>query len=157
MATKKKVFTLNLKSVASIRTLRKTLLQSICKKWKTCTSWVYITTKPITDITKIKFTLKNKKHKYIEKPSIIYNQYIKKSKGHATSFYSPGGTLLVIPRKPFLNLTHFTLKAKPQQWVSLWKRVAKETKKMEKPFYISTHGHGVSHLHVRLEKKIKYK
>ena len=50
----------------------------------------------------------------------------------------------------------FTFNASPKEWTGLWKRVAKESKKMKKPFYISTHGHNVNWLHIRLEKNIKF-
>jgi hypothetical protein len=50
----------------------------------------------------------------------------------------------------------FTFNASDKEWVDLWKRVAKESMKIKHPFYISTHGHGVNWLHIRLEKNIKY-
>jgi hypothetical protein len=117
---------------------------------------LYFISKKITDTSNIKFILKRTPHKIDKKLSGAYNTYVKNSRGNTTSFYSPSGeTLLVIPRKGYINLMDFTFNASDKEWVDLWKRVAKEFTK-KKFNYISTHGHGVNWLHIRLEKNIKY-
>jgi len=144
---------LNLKNTKSILQLRKNIMSSSKgQPWDKI--WTYIISNGITDITKIKYILKTKKFNVNKTPSKVYEKYIKK--GNFSSFYSPGGTLLVIPNKPYINITDFAYHATQKEWISLWRRVAKETKKMKRPFYISTHGHGVNWLHVRLENKLKY-
>ena len=144
----------NSKSILSFRQLLKS--RSGCKSWNHCNNWLYFISKPINDIKNISFTIKTRNHQIDKRLSNVYQSYIKQSKGIATSFYSPGGTLLVIPRKGYINLMDFTFNASNREWIGLWKRVARESKKIKQPFYISTHGHGVNWLHIRLEKKLKY-
>jgi hypothetical protein len=156
----KKKFTLNLTSTKSINDLRKIILSTQpddCLSWDDCKSWLYFISKKIDNIKNIQFSLKREKYTIDKIPSNKFNSYIKKSKGDSVSFYSPSGTLLVIPRKGYINLMDFTFNASPREWVNLWKKVAKETKKIKKPFYISTHGHSVNWLHIRLEKNIRFK
>ena len=150
----KEFFFLNLKNKKSILQLRKNIISS-CDGQPWDKIWTYIISKPVTDITKINYVLKTKKYNVNKTPSKIYEKYVK-GPNNFSSFYSPGGTLLVIPNKPYINITDFAHHATPKEWVSLWKFVAKQTKKMKKPFYISTHGHGVNWLHVRLENKLKH-
>ena len=155
-----KNFTLNLTSTKSINDLRKIILSTQpddCLSWDDCKSWLYFISKKINDTRNIQFSLKREKYTIDKKPSNKFNSYIKNSKGNVVSFYSPGGTLLVIPRKGYINLMDFTFNASKKEWVDLWKRVLLESKKMKKPFYISTHGHSVNWLHIRLEKNIKFK
>jgi len=154
----KKSFILNLNSIKSILSLRKMIVSTQppdCLRWEDCKSWLYFISKPITS-NKIHFTLKRKKYQINKQLSNSYDKYIKNSKGTTASFLSPGGTRLVIPRKGYVNIVDFAFNASDKEWVDLWKRVKKESMKMKKPFYISTHGHGVNWLHVRLEKKLKY-
>jgi hypothetical protein len=156
---KKKNFVLNLTSIKSIKLLRSLILSTQpknCLNWKNCKSWTYFISKPIKNIKQIHFTLKRRKYNINKKPDQNYKEYIKKSKGDSVSFYSPRGTLLVIPRKKYINIMDFTFNASPREWINLWKKVAKETKKMKKPFYIQTHGHSVNWLHIRLQKNLKY-
>jgi hypothetical protein len=145
---------LNLKNTKSILQLRKNIIRS-CQGQPWDKIWTYIISNGITDITKIKYVLKTKKYNVNKTPSKVYQKYIK-GPNAVSSFYSPGGTLLVIPNKPYINITDFAYHATQKEWISLWRRVAKETKKMKRPFYISTHGHGVNWLHVRLENKLRY-
>ena len=145
---------MNLKNTKSILQLRKNIISSSHgQPWDKI--WTYIISQPVTDITKINYVLKTKKYNVNKTPSKIYEKYVK-GPNNFSSFYSPGGTLLVIPNKPYINITDFAHHATPKEWVSLWKFVAKQTTKLKKPFYISTHGHGVNWLHVRLENKLKY-
>jgi hypothetical protein len=88
-----------------------------------------------------------------KQPGQEFKKHIEQSSGSVTSFYSPRGTLLVIPRKAYINIVDFAKKGTKKEWISLWRRVSKESKNMKKPFYILTHGHSVNWLHVRLQTK----
>ena len=157
-----KSYKLNLTSTKSITSLRKLILSTQpgdCLSWNPCKSWTYFISKPIKDIKKINFTLKRRKYNINKIPDQTYKEYIKKSKGDSVSFYSPRGTLLVIPRKKYINLMDFTFNASPREWVNLWKHVGREANALssKKPFYISTHGHQVNWLHIRLNNLKKKK
>ena len=69
------------------------------------------------------------------------------------SFYSPHGTLLVVPcpRKGMnaVNIKYFT--NYPNEWEKLWKLVLSKVKKGN---YIATHGYSVHWLHIRITKTI---
>ncbi len=147
----------NKKNILSIRTKILNFRGNRCKTWETCKSWLYIISGPIKSLKKVKFTLKKRSMEIDKTPSNIYQEYIKNSQGNSTSFSSPGGTILVIPRKPYINITDFAFNSTQKEWLDLWKKVILSAKKLKTPFYISTHGHGVNWLHIRLEKKIKYK
>ena len=141
---------LDLTDNKSILNLRKQIKAKIINK----RTWIYFISKPVTDLKNIKFTLKRKSMKTINnKLGQEFNEYIKRSSGSVTSFYSPSGTLLVIPTKGYINITDFALNCTQQEWISLWRRVLKESKKIPKPFYILTHGHSVNWLHIRLQKR----
>jgi len=152
---------LDLTSTKSILSLRKRILSTQpnnCKSWNTCKSWLYFISKPVKNnknIKKIEFTLKRKKHQIDKIPSNKFDEYLN-TKENAVSFKSPRGTLLIIPKKGYVNLMDFTFNATKKEWIDFWKKVRKEATKMKKPFYISTHGHSVNWLHVRLEKKLKF-
>jgi len=152
---------LDLTSIKSILSLRKLILSTQpknCLSWNNCKSWLYFISKPVKNnknIKKIEFTLKRKKHQIDKIPSNKFDEYLN-SKENAISFKSPRGTHLVIPKKGYVNLMDFTFNATKKEWIDLWKKVRKEATKMKKPFYISTHGHSVNWLHVRLEKKLKF-
>jgi hypothetical protein len=152
---------LDLTSTKSILSLRKLILSTQpkdCLSWNNCKSWLYFISKPIKNnnsIKKIQFTLKRKKYQIDKIPSNKFDEYLN-TKENAIAFKSPRGTHLVIPRKGYVNLMDFTFNATKKEWIDLWKKVRKETNKMKKPFYISTHGHSVNWLHVRLEKKLNF-
>ena len=152
---------LDLTSTKSILSLRKLILSTQpknCLSWDNCKSWLYFISKPVKNnnsIKKIQFTLKRKKYKIDKIPSNKFDEYLN-TKENAIAFKSPRGTHLVIPRKGYVNLMDFTFNATKKEWIDLWKKVRKETNKMKKPFYISTHGHSVNWLHVRLEKKLNF-
>ena len=68
-------------------------------------------------------------------------------------------SLLVIPLEQFVNIIDFTKNSNETQWLLLWKNVLFASNKMllqNKYVHISTHGHGVNWLHVRIEKIPKY-
>jgi len=149
----------DLNSKKSINLLRKKILLSQpnnCLTWNNCNSWLYFISNKIKDGV-ITYTLKRKKTIINKTPSNKFNNYIKKSKGNVTSFYSPSGTLLIIPRKAYINLIDFTFNASNKEWIDLWKRVLSESKKMKNLKFISTHGHTVNWLHIRLEKNKRFK
>lgn len=82
-----------------------------------------------------------------------------------TTFYNKSGdTLLVIPRKSsqhrYSNLYQFAKNAPLKTWSNFFKKVdaaiSKYRKKTGLDPYVSTHGHGVSWLHVRISAKPKY-
>ena len=91
-----------------------------------------------------------------------YKDYIKKSKNkYVTSFMNlSGDTLLIIPmprkNKNFATIKHFTDNAsllhQKKFWMYVEQKIKKELKKYKK-LYVSTHGLGVSYLHVRLSHK----
>ena len=92
-------------------------------------------------------------------------EYINSSKNkYATSFYNPNKTsLLIIPmprdNKKFTTLKDFIDNASLNHQKKFWKYVAKtiiKFMKENKEVYISTHGLGVSYLHVRLDLSPKY-
>ena len=64
-----------------------------------------------------------------------------------------GDTVLVIPVKPYSNIYQFAKNGSEREWLALFRRVVKNFKKGQ---YISTHGHGVSWLHIRIEDYPKY-
>jgi len=92
-------------------------------------------------------------------------EHIKKSKNkYVTSFWNlSGNTRLVIPipkkNKNFCTLNEFCKNASKTQQQKFWKKVAIEIKKYKKnheKVYLSTHGLGVSYLHIRIESTPKY-
>jgi hypothetical protein len=158
-----KTFTLNLKSKSSIMSLRKIINRTQppdCLNWEDCKSWTYFISEPIKDITKIKFRLVRKPFKINKTPGSEYKKYINDPShcGMSTIFSSKSDESigLVIPCKPYINLNDFSFNAPDTEWYSLWNTVRLATSNMKKPFYITTHGHGVNWLHIRLENKLKY-
>ncbi len=94
---------------------------------------------------------------------ITFKKYIKGKKS-PTSFFSTGRppTLLVVPPNTGKNFSHlgtFYCNSTKDEKRALWKKVAieleKKLKKGEK-VYVSTHGLGVSWLHIRLSSTPKY-
>lgn len=162
---KVKFYTLNLRSKSSIMKLRKTINRTQpkdCLNWNDCKSWTYFISEPITNISKIKFRLVRKPFKINKTPSNEFKKYANDPSycGTSTIFSSRTNktTGLAIPCKPYVNLNDFAFNASDTEWYSLWNTVAIwGTPRMNRPFYISTHGHGVNWLHIRLENNLKYK
>jgi len=161
---KQKFYTLDLRSKKSVLSLRKKINSSQpadCLNWENCKSWTYFVSEPINNISKIKFRLIRKPFKINKTPSKKYDKYIKDPSycGMSTMFSSTSNKDigLAIPCRPYVNLNDFAFNASDQEWISLWYGAVKQgSSRMKKPFYISTHGHGVNWLHVRLENKLKY-
>tara|TARA_Y100000389_G_scaffold171933_1_gene179941 strand:+ start:3606 stop:4172 length:567 start_codon:yes stop_codon:yes gene_type:complete len=94
-----------------------------------------------------------------EKPYEEYIKMAKKQNLKYTQFYNRSGdTLLFIPiAKASPNITHFAKNTNKEEWLGLWKVVKQHlNKNKKKKLFISTHGHGVDYLHVRLEEHPKY-
>lgn len=89
----------------------------------------------------------------------VFKAHMKKT---PTSFMSLGGTLLVIPPDTGKNFSHlgtFNKYSSAAEKRALWKKVAIELERKLKrgeTVYVSTHGTGVSWLHVRLASKPLY-
>ena len=85
-----------------------------------------------------------------------YKKYIEENKNKlSTEFLSLGGdTTLVIPIKPYANIYQFAKGSSDKEWLALFNKVVKNFNPDD--FYISTHGHAVSWLHVRIENRPKY-
>ncbi len=78
---------------------------------------------------------------------------------HTRTFISPSGASLVIPTMPSPNIRDFAEHATNTQWKALLAAVGKEVKRRLKSsdfVYVSTHGHGVPWLHVRVETNPLY-
>lgn len=94
-----------------------------------------------------------------EKPFAEHIKMAKTQDLKYTQFYNRSGdTLLVIPIvKTSPNITHFAKNTNKDEWLGLWKVVKQHLNKdKNKKLFISTHGHGVDYLHVRLEEHPKY-
>ena len=61
--------------------------------------------------------------------------------------------MLVIPIKPYVTIYDFAKRATDREWLALFRRTRKLTLKGDT---ISTHGLGVSWLHVRIENPPEY-
>ena len=94
-----------------------------------------------------------------------FQDHIKKSKNkYVTAFPNlSGDTMLVVPMprngKNYATLKHFSDNAPAVQQKEFWKKVsdlAHQQMKKHKSVWISTHGLGVSYLHVRICNTPKY-
>jgi len=157
------MYHLDLTSDDSIIDLKQNILNYLkeIKKTKKCTIiWTYFLSGSVVDISDIKYKIAHtcpKKYKNIDLQT--YKQYIDKSDGFTSIFKSLNKkTILIVPTKPFINLTEFAVYSTNKEWLLLWKSVATVVKKLLKktPLYISTHGHGISYLHIRIEEKPIY-
>jgi hypothetical protein len=105
-----------------------------------------------------------------EMNSEAFDEYLNKAEktDAAVSFWNRAkNTLLIVPTpqkgKNYAHLAEFMKNASPLKQKKFWKFVAKtietELKELKKDdiLYVSTHGHGVPYLHIRLEiNKPKY-
>jgi wobble nucleotide-excising tRNase len=117
---------------------------------------IYFETYIIDDITRVKYRIRESYSLPSIADDIPYKKYITKNKNSlSTEFLSlDKKTKLIIPIKPYATIYQFALNGSDKEWLALFNRVVKNFKKDDK--YISTHGHGVSWLHVRIEKIPKY-
>ena len=85
-----------------------------------------------------------------------YKKYIENANKNSlsTHFYNLSkDTILVIPIKPYANIYQFAIHSSNVEWLALFRKILKNLKKGQ---FISTHGHGVNYLHVRIENYPKY-
>lgn len=94
-----------------------------------------------------------------------FQKFINKSKNKSVLSFNnlSGDTILVIPKpkanKNFATIKDFCDNASDTQQKEFWKKVSSIIKKELKngnEIYVSTHGHGVYFLHVRISKYPKY-
>ena len=94
-----------------------------------------------------------------------FQDYLKKSKNkYVTSFINLcGDTILIVPipkrGKNFAHIKNFIDNASITQQKEVWKQVtivARKLLKKHKYIWISTHGHGVPYLHIRIGIMPKY-
>lgn len=117
---------------------------------------IYFQTYPIHDLEKVKYLLtkSNTLPKTID--PIPYQKYVRRDKNKLSTVFPnlSGDVKLVIPIKPYPTIYSFAKKSTEREWLALFNNVVKNFKKEDK--FISTHGHGVSWLHVRIERYPKY-
>jgi hypothetical protein len=111
--------------------------------------------------TSVEWVIINAPGLYEQKPdSSAFDSYI-----HANEVVSftnlAKDSILVIPPKTgvdFANMARFIEQGSQEQFTALWSRVYQKIKAWggEDALWISTHGHGVPWLHVRLDLKPKY-
>lgn len=115
---------------------------------------VYFETEIIKDMNKIRYRIRQSRWlrprlEYDYLPYIEGNE--RKLSVSFPSIYED--TILVIPTKGFVNISDFAKHATERQWLALFRHVRKLSKKGDA---ISTHGHGVAWLHVRIEEDPKH-
>ena len=138
---------LNLKSKESILKLKKKISKT--------TNNIYFETRKIENLEKIEYRIR-KSYPLSEIPDTKpYEEYLMKAgKSLSTQFKNlSGDTILVIPTKHYSNIYQFAKNSTDKEFLALFRRVVKNFKKGD---YISTHGHGVSYLHIRIETYPKY-
>jgi hypothetical protein len=111
---------------------------------------IYLETTSIEDKSNVKYQLR-KSYYLREELEYDFDEYIQgNTKNLSVSFLSLNGkTCLVIPTKGYLNINDFAKKATDREWLALFRKTGKLVKKGD---HLSTHGHGVSWLHMRIEK-----
>ena len=109
------------------------------------------------------FNIKQDYSPFLKKPCQLLHKKHSHEKYIISSLNLNKDTILIIPKprknKTFTTLFHFMNEASQLQQKKLWKKVALETKKFLKNHdnvWISTHGLGVSYLHIRISAKPKY-
>lgn len=91
------------------------------------------------------------------KPFMEYIEKAKKRGKKFAKFYNQDkSTYMIVPVQESPNITHFAKKSSEADWLDLWKLVKEKITKSKNKLYVSTHGHGVSQLHVRIESHPKY-
>ena len=90
--------------------------------------------------------------------TVPYAKYIRNAKNNNENFafaISPNKTTgLIIPVLDTPNITHFAKTYSKKLWLEMWSLVELAVKYYSKKgikLYVSTHGHGVDQLHIRLE------
>ena len=112
---------------------------------------VYFETEKILNFNRIRYRIRRSRWlrprlQYDYLPYIKGNE--KKLSVSFSSIYNPD-VMLVIPVKGFLHISDFAKHATDRQWLALFRHVRRLTRLGD---CISTHGHGVAWLHVRIEE-----
>jgi len=116
---------------------------------------VYFETEHISDFNEIEYRIRpsswlRPRLEYDYLPYIKGNE--KKLSVSFPSIRNPN-IMLIIPTKGFLHISDFAKHATDRQWLALFRHVRRLTRKND---CISTHGHGVSWLHIRIEEEPLY-
>ena len=121
--------------------------------------------KPVKDLND-KFVYKFIKTSYPMKQDLkSFSEHFKKNQNkYAICFYNKSkSTKLIVPTpqkgKNFSNLHSFLNQAIKMQQKALWKKIAIEfitLKNKNNTLYLSTHGHGVNYLHLRIKDSPDY-
>ena len=116
---------------------------------------IYFEARKLDKLNKIEYRIRKSPRLPSVPDSRPYKNYLDKNfRSLSTQFLNLSkDAILVIPNKPYANIYQFAIRSSDREWLALFRRVAKNVKKGQ---YISTHGHGVSYLHVRLESNPKY-
>lgn len=117
---------------------------------------IYFETYKILDLKDAKYRIRKTKNIPRIANDENYKKYITLNKNKlSTCFLSLNkDTKLVIPIKPYANIYQFAIRSEEREWLALFNKVVKNFDKND--HYISTHGHAVPWLHVRIEKHPKY-
>ncbi len=118
---------------------------------------IYFETRKIENYTKIEYRIRRSLSSLATIPDIKpYKKYIDNANKNSlsTHFYNLSkNTILVIPIRPYANIYQFAIHSSNIEWLGLFRKILKNLKKGQ---FISTHGHGVNYLHVRIENYPKY-
>ena len=117
---------------------------------------VYLETLPHNGIFKYRLRKIDKNREISDTPDPVpYREYLEKNSGKLTAVFKnlSGEVLLIIPTKPYASISQFARQGSDREWLALFNKANMCLKKGE---YLSTHGHGVAWLHLRIEKFPKY-
>jgi len=115
---------------------------------------VYFETLPVINLKKVKYRIR--KARWLRwKIEHSYDKYLAgNEKKLSIAFWNKNlDTLLVIPTRPYLHISDFAKNGSKREWLALFNRVRENVRYEE---HISTHGHGVAWLHIRIEKEPKH-
>ena len=115
---------------------------------------VYFETSQIIKLDRVKYRIRKSKwlRPWLESDFLPYIKGNEKKLSISfPSIYED--TMLVIPTKPYLNISDFAKRGSDREWLALFRRVKKLVRKGD---HVSTHGHGVSWLHIRIEEDPKH-
>jgi hypothetical protein len=115
---------------------------------------VYFETKPVKNLKRVRYRIRRAAWLRWK----LEHDYDHELKGNekklSIAFWNKDkDTLLVIPTHGYLNISDFAKHGTKKEWLALFNQVRKNVRDEE---YISTHGHGVAWLHVRIEEKPKH-
>jgi len=136
-----------MKSTRSLLKLKRTISQ--------LQNNIYLQSSPVEDLRKVNFRIVRSYPLPYRADPVPYSEYLEHAGRKLTlNFVNlTGDVMLIIPTKPYATIYLFAKEASDREWLALFRRTASLTKKGD---HISTHGHGVSWLHVRIEETPKY-